>query len=140
MTTTAGAAFPAVWAAFSTCEGAVCCPVRLIFRFLRCLGAELTRLLTPGFARLLGLSAPFAGPDGPPFLRQNASLRGPPAVKPNTELSRAVVGTNRYETREPSTTVVTFGRRTGRLAQRATQGTRRRGGSARMAGDGCRAA
>jgi hypothetical protein len=55
MTTTAGAAFPAVWATFSTCEGAVCCPVRLIFRFLRCLGTELTRLLAPGFARLLGM-------------------------------------------------------------------------------------
>jgi hypothetical protein len=47
-TTTAGAAFPAVWATFSTCEGVVCCPVRLIFRFLRCLGTELTRLLMPG--------------------------------------------------------------------------------------------
>jgi hypothetical protein len=46
-TTKAGAAFPAVWATFSTCDGAVCCPVRLIFRFLRCLGSELNWFLTP---------------------------------------------------------------------------------------------
>jgi [ribosomal protein S5]-alanine N-acetyltransferase len=86
----------------------------------------------PGFARLLGIAAPFAGPDGP-FHRQNASRRGPAAVKPNTKRTRAAGGTNGHESRVSSHAIAIFGRSTAPLAQRAPQGTRVTGGSARMA-------